>query len=822
MTYNIFSTHAPTGESATRVASTNEYSTFGRTIGYPNNFDLYTRHISDSDGSQAVVESRTTSELIGSRLYLHHRPLIASDGSITSITVSDGTIDTSYTNSTQAYIVFSSLPTADFTVSYVAVPDCDLSWSINKIQDSIMEIEQILGPTNDATYPGIRNLHLGLFDNPTGQTASGVAQNAVYLTHLDQNIVIASSDDATLKITRGASHTIQLGRQTDNIYCDVTGFLITQTNGSYTSTMIFGTKTGDKIYWKGSASGAGQLTIGGPEWTSMYSGVTFSTALTGSFYTGALLRVHGDAAFMGDVKAYGNITIVNATGTTSTVLGDWTIRDELFVYGVSHLIGDTEVNKLTVYEQEYISKDIIALNNGGNGGNGQSLVDNLDCSEVAWNYNTVISNYKPNTIISAPLNTNAKAPKKVTYRPWMSIGPSKLVGDVFSITGALNAAASSSGAHPNILQLLMNVGMVSGTYTTYGYGFQSGIWSPGMMDPGAMSIKMLDGQSQGLTAPIYGYTVEQTGTSTTLTRLNVFLPEAVSAPPQTNDKYMLYNPYSVEYNTITVTAGATPTFVVNASTTEPLAISFEDEVRIMTSNSSSSSLTTALVNSVSGLGGSPVTGIAYIFADSNYTDPENPPIFKARANPYRMPGQTAIGEVVASYDGATWSTLETISYRPKGIYDSAWIPMYSNLTITATSGRCTPGFSSASTAPLKVYFHHYLGSDIDIGKINADLYLGAYYTGSIAWNKTHTPMYSFFGQDSRVEQHGLSGSIIHVPLGAKRNSSAITERDASIFYLDSALIGIDISPGLAAAFPTGGVGTTATPQYLRLIVRKDN
>lgn len=816
MSYSIYSEHAPTGETSTRTISSNPYSSQGRVIGYPTTFDLYVRQISDVDGSQSVQESRKLTDLVGSRLYLHHRPLVNSDGTVTTVTVSDGTVDTTYTNSRQGYIVFSSLPTADFTVSYVAVPDCDVSWVINTLQDSVMEIEKVLGPTNDIAYPGVRNLKIGLFDSPADAVASGVLQNSVYLTHLDRDIVIASSDDPSLKITRGASHTIQLGRATDKVVLDVTGFTVQQSDGTKYSSIVLGAKTGDTITWKGSASGAGRMTIGGPEWSN-YSGVVFSTALTGSYYSGSMLRVHGDVAVMGNVKAVGNITIVNTTGTTSTVLGDWTVQDELFVNGISHLNGETQANDLEVNQYLYINKDLIALNNGGAGGAGQSLIDGLDCSEIAWNYTTVVKSKHNNSIVSAPMLTGYLRPKKVTIRPWMSLGPDKLVGDLFTITGQLNAAASNSGAHPNILQLLMNEGVVSGTYSTI--GTTSGTWSPGLVQPGNLWVKMLDGPAAGLSAPIYGYTVEQTG-GNNISRLNVFLPETFSSTPQTNNKYVLYNPGSVPYDFISTANGAAPTFSISATASNPLSISFEDSVRILTSTTPSYSMLTALQNSTSGFVGTVMTGVAYIFADSNGTDPENSPLFKARATPFRMNGQTPIGEVVATYSGSSWSVQETICYRPNGEYDSAWIPVYNNIAVSSTSGRCTPGFTSSSTAPMRVYFHHYLGGDVDLGKMSADLYLGSPSAIIPTWNQTATPLYSFFGQDGR-NSHGLSGCLVHVPLGAKRTSNPTSDRDASIFYLDSALIGVDISPALMAGFPLA-VGATIAPTYLRLVLNKNN
>lgn len=820
MAYDIFSTRAQTGESATTVVSTNPYSNQGRTIGFPNNLDLYTRQISDSDGSQSIVERRKLSDLIGSKLYLYHRPLISSNGTITTITVSDGVVDTSSTNSSQAYIVFSTLPSGDFTVSYSAAPDCDFSWVINTLKDSVMEIEGFIGPRNDLAYPGLRSATVATFDNPTDAQVSGVLPNAVTLSHLDRDITIASSDDAGLQVLRGTVHTIQVGRKTDLVIVDTTGFVITQSDGTLKTKIVLGSKTGDTINWKGTASGAGPLIVGGAEWASMYSGVKFSIPMTGSYYSGALLRVHGDSAFMGDVKAYGNITVINATGSTSTIMGDFTVQDELFVNGRSHLAGTVDVNDLVAALNITAEKDIIAGNVQGSGGGGQTLVDNLDCSEVALSYKYVTKSKHNNSVISAPLYTGLVAPKKNITRPWMTLDGNYTVGDIFSITGQLNAAASSSGAHPHILQLLLNVPIVSGTNTST-HGYHSGVWSKGMMQPGSMWIRMLDGPSQNLNSPIYGYNVEETGTVNTLTRLNVFLPDAVSSPPQTSNKYILYNPHSAQYNTITAAGGASPTFTINASTSEPVALSFEDGIRLITVTTTTYSMQTALEYSVSGWATTPRTGVAYIFADSNNTDPENIPIFKAKAVPMRMPGQTPVGEVVASTDGSTWTVLETISYRPNGHYDSAWIPIFNSNTAMATSGRCTPGLSTASTHNLKIYFNHYLGSDVDIGNISADLYLGAFHPGTIAFNQTNTPMYSFFGQDARVAI-GLSGSMMHVPLGAKRTTSAITDKDASIFYLDSAIIGVDISPNLLVGSPITGSTLNRTAEYLRLIVNKQN
>lgn len=813
---NTFSQHAPTGYSETQVVSPNEYTTAGREIGYPAKFDLYVTKIANSDGSTSIQESRTLTDLQGSRLYLYHRPLVNTDGTVTTITVSDGTLDTASTNARHGYVVFSSLPSAAFTVTYVAAPDCGTMWHINTVQDSVMEIEKILGPTNLTGYPGLRNLQFGIFDSPDDAVAENVAQNAVYLSHLDRNITIGSSEDPTIAATRGSSHNIRLGYKTDSLTIDVTGLVIHQTDLTKQLRLSLGDRTGDNVTYKGNFSGAGPLTIGGPEWPQ-YSGIVFSTALTGSFYSGAMLRVHGDAAFMGNVKAIGNITIVNTTGTTSTVLGDWTVHDELFVYGESHLYGTTNVNVLVADNSILYNGDMIAGNLAGAGGNGQSLVDNLDCSEVAWTYQTIASKIYPNSIVDGPIKTTATGPLKSISTVWGQIDASKLPGDHLVVTGRLNATAGPSGAHPAILQLLIDLPGVSGFF--YGTrGSYSGVWSPGLLDPGMSHIRMTNGVSQNTDMPIYSYTIEQTGLNN-ISRLNVFVPELPSAVPQTNDNFILYQPGNVPYEFIYSVGGTTPTFSVSGSPTYPVKIAFDTHVRVHDTQSSNVSMKTALEYSVSGAS-LPATGVCYIVADSRNTDPEDPPIFKARAVPFRNKEETIIGEVTARLSGTTWTILDTTSYRPNGFYDSSWIPVIQNTTVTAPSGRCIPGFMSSSTAPLRMYFAHDIGPDIDMTKISAELYLASPSSNLLSNNPNNVYTRSMFGQDVRTA-NGLSGMFMHVPLGAKRVSSPTSERDASIFYLDSRLIGVDLSPDLMDGFPTGTSSYTSVPTYMRLVVKRD-
>lgn len=801
----IFSNHAPTGESQKFIVSPNEYSSEGRNIGYPLKFSVYVNKISSADGSVSVSEPRTVDNIQGSRLYLYHRPLIQSDGTISTITVSDGTIDTSLTNARQGYIVFSSLPTADFTVSYSAASDCLTAWGLNTLQDDVMEIEQVLGVTNETGYPGLRNLGYGIFDTPLDSNLVDVAQRAVYLSHLNQDVTIASTDETSLTGTLGNAHTIQLGRELDTVVVDAVDFYVKQSNGTEFVNIHLGNKTGDFITWSGQLSGEGPITVGGPSW-SQYSGSMGGDVTTG-VYTNSMLRVNGDASFLGDVYAVGSITIVNLTGEISTVVGDFRVTDELTVVGQSHLIGATNTNRLDVQTNIYLDGNLVADNVNGAGGGGQTLVDNLDASEVAHTYRTVTRKVLPNTVLNGrPLLTQL-LPKQTFYTFAGTINYSNSPGDYYQLTGFATATAGPSGSYPNIIQMNFTdspLPIVSGS--AYPNGKLEGIWLESFMDPGALELYDIN---TGFKTPIFGYTVES-GDGSYVYKLNLFSPELNSSNRvQTNDSLLLYNKYARPYDFITAAGGASPTFTVFADTSYPLEIAFEDEVRKMTSSTSSISLSTALTASITGLS-NPATGVAYIFAKAE-PDPELAPSFKARCVPFRMPGETAIGEVVASYDGS-WSILDTTSYRPGAVYDSAWIPIMAD---AAYSGRVIDHTTTSTW-----FFSHNFGCDIDINRINAELYLGTHNaTLPKSWAQNQPLAHSMITSDVRAG-FNFSGLFTKIPLTNVNYSGSpefLSAREASLVYLDSRFIGIKLN-----GYFLEEIDNASSPANLRLVVRRDS
>ena len=804
---DIFSPHAPTGQSEKVIVSSNEYSSNGRNIGFPSKFSVYPNKLPASDGSQSVTETREVSDIVGNRLYLYHRPSINADNTITSFTLSDGTLDTSLTNARQSYVVFTSLPSSTFTISYLAVPDTSVMSYFNTLQDDMMEVQKVLGVTNETGYPGIRNLSFALFDTPADTNISGVAQRAVYLPHLSSDIYIGSSSDSNLTGTLGNSHNIQLGRYLDTVTLEGTTIHFQQSNGTRNCTIWLGNKTGDYIKYSGQISGEGPVTIGGPSWSN-YSG-TIGGTLSGAYYSGAMLRVNGDVAVLGSVQSVGSITVVNLTGEISTIYGDFTITDNLSVYGDSVFLSTTTFNNVTVQNDLTFNGDIVAGDSNGSGSNGQSLVDGLDASEVAHSYNIVIRKVLPNSILNGRRSSSMILGDRTGYTFAGLITGNKLCADNWQFTGFATATAGPSGSHPNIIQVNFtdyNIPIVSGTYSTTGVA--GGYWSPGMMDPGSIWIRDLNTSFE---SPIYGYSI-QSGNNTGLVKMNVYCPELVSSNRvQTNDSLLLFNPNNIQYNFLSAAGGASPTVAVYASSSDPFEVSFENEVRKMTSSSSNISLTTALTYSITGIGGTSPTGVAYVFA-TNKSDPESAPGFKVRNIPYRMPGETIIGEVTAKYTGSIWTILDTTSYRAGAIYDSSWIPLVSY----TGSGR-----SVGPTAENVVFFKHSLGADMDIYKTNVELYLAKYNTTRAqSWDQAQPFAYTMQTCDRRAGL-GFSGDFTKLQLTNTRYngaSSLSSARDASLAYIDGKYIGLELSSVFGYAFNSSGTA----PDYMRVIIRRDS
>ena len=331
-----------------------------------------------------------------------------------------------------------------------------------------------------------------------------------------------------------------------------------------------------------------------------------------------------------------------------------------------------------------------------------------------------------------------------------------------------------------------------------------------------LRIKMTNGTATGLDAPIYGYTVEETGTANNITRLNVFIPESFTPVPAGGDTFTLYNPGAVTHYSAVFNAGQNPYIDPIAFTNDPLVVSAETTVRKATLPSASINITNAILDSTSGQPAGTKTGTVYLFADCNGSDPELPPIFKARATPWPMNGQVPIAEATYTGDASYWSVTQQTCYRPNGYYDSAWIPILTRGAVVhpeATYGRVTPLLDGNGRET--IYFKHNLGTSIDLGNLNANLYLSTLPSEN-TYNQTHSNLYSAF-TSSNIQVIPLGGTSYIPAYPQTIPPSSIFSGLAEINYLDSTLIGIDINEASFTGFASSG-----TPKYLRLTLNKNN
>jgi hypothetical protein len=199
-------------------------------------------------------------------------------------------------------------------------------------------------------------------------------------------------------------------------------------------------------------------------------------------------------------------------------------------------------------------------------------------------------------------------------------------------------------------------------------------------------------------------------------------------------------------------------------------------------------------------------------------DIEANPTVVTRATPFRMPNETIIGEVVATgSDEFGWTIAETTSYRPGGLYDSAWIPIHSGAGTTPRithSGRVISNFEANATGN-QLFFNHNLGAGLNFSDVNTTLYLGSYGsrpTDEIHINKYRSSVQSMWGHDFRGPV-GLSGSFTSMSLN---KDSVANSPEASVFFMDGRVIGIQFTDNVLDA----PEGSDVKFDHLRLVMKR--
>lgn len=765
MTYNQFSSYALTGLSASvkNFVDNNSNSSNSEVSSYPNKFDIFVNKENSSIGSFSVTEQHTLDQINGTMLYLDHRPTVDVTGGVSAFVISDGgIIDPSQTDIYSSTVQFTVLPVASpFTVSYSASSDKVQDSHINAIQNTLMNVESVLGIKSTAGGQGTGLVSLPLVTNATisslseYQTLQTLLPNIVFPAHLSNNFKLGSTNVVGVP-GYGTGVTIYIGNNSaasrDSVVIDANSFTLSTTNGlagNPGGTYNIGTTTGDYVNMSGCLTVASQTTIG------LVGGAKGTVNMTvpgaaGAFYTGAMLRVHGGIWFGSGMSGNGSITFVTTTGQAVDVQGNL-LATTLDVSTTSQFHGaSTFLNTVTAqYPGQYTTNNDIVLNTKPN--LTPAKIDGLDPSYAQYAIDNPVVDCKIVSSVRPPIEIGNTTPYISGYKqhPVYGFKMYPIIGG-WAYTGLVAYEKAQTGSYKNIVLLNTNltaigINMQSGVASYSGVNIGNGTlnygdYCTGLFNPGDTYIEF-----KGLTAaddytyPIYYH--QSFINSNILTGINLYLAADDSALQNSiaGKKYRIYQPGNAPLNHLSgdFSTPSAPLGVVGNMSTDDYPSSslavITDKAWLGGSNVSnnnaqykkvSSTATVSLADALQkniGMTGSSLnaTGVAYIYIAGSETNStvESSLQLRASPTPYGIsttqvqngtpkltPGQhIPIGEIVATTnDGTSWTYVESASYRPDGMYDSCWIPLVdyrkTASQIPSSLGRCLPFYTSTASS----------------------------------------------------------------------------------------------------------------------------
>jgi len=539
MTYQTDSEHSPldstnTGEltaSIIRRVKGNPFHVNATDIGWPTYYDAWPNKTNDQMSSVNVTdETHTVSEVdqdSNNALYLNHRPKLGSN--ITIAGDATAVLDTGagVTDYTHGIVYFSTMPTGDFSVEYMADPDKYYGEFINQLQDGLHEIQNVLG-AGGTINEGIKNAEIWV-DSSSAELSVRLP-NKIHVRELTQDTAIKSADSDLV------GNTIQFGNGADNLYLK-------------SDSMQIGDDTGDIVQMDGIL----KLSPTGQSLNPAYSVADVTGEDTGDYDA---LKVFGDAFIGGDLRILGNQTTINIEQTVSTSV----VNDNWHVKGTTYL-GDNSDDILVVAgpatvtgaftqvgaagEDATFYHDIVLQNSGAT-----SLVDGLDPSYIA----AVQGYIRPAGPDWAGDCLNM-----------MSIG---ILTDSGASTGGIVSTASATAS--NAYEVVDTDATGTNTFLSAGDG--NGLYHPGRFDDGTWFLRVTSGVNIGDYVRVSSF---DTGSGTwTLTRSLSSVTEAGAA-------YEVVNPYLCESD---VLSGNSTTLTVRASTTTPVIGSNNGQIKIRQSN----------------------------------------------------------------------------------------------------------------------------------------------------------------------------------------------------------------------------------------------
>jgi hypothetical protein len=810
MGYEQYSQFAYTGNveaAKNRIANNSSDGIHSETVGFPNTFDIFVQKENASVGGFAVTEEHATADLNGTKLYLDHRLFADSTGGVGSITVSDGTIDPGTIDVFASSVEFTTLPTnTTFTATYTARSDKVQDSHLNSLQNAVMRMQTSLGLKNavGGIGTGIATLPLVTTFDPANQSVldalkQDIIPNIIMLQHLESNIKIGSTTNTNLDSFGGDGYTVQVGNpgagSADNI--KVSSNLL-EVNDTREGTLKYSMNTGDVVSFSGCTLFASQVTMGEAHaGQGVYQG-SVPTSVTG-FYSEAMLRVNGGIYFGNGMSGVGNIVFVTATGQKVDIVGNLEATD-LHVENTSLFDGVStfKAKASALYPGYYETNANIVLTDRASV---PTRIDGLDPSyaRVAIESDAqvpgVVSTYvRKGTDLSTDFQPYISGSKQ---HPVHKFEMYPIIGG-WMFTGAVSFAKAGFFSHKDVLLLQGDLKDVS----SFGNGY--GSYAPGLFSPSDTHIELDDGGDAKVSYPIYFHDVE-IGGGGIATGINVYInadDNIMVSPSIIGADYRLFQPSNAPVDhlrssgfptTPAVEFGvSSSSYYANSSTntaefkthaafvgpsvgSEP----FPTYKRLENNDTVSENILEALQRSIDheqivGEGGyaanttGNVFGIAYVYAGTDSRDGTKHDQVKLKASPSPWgiakaniwgsaglnmnPGQWAIvGEVVAyTTNGTSWTEVETVGYRPNGLYDSCWVPLVNyrdpNLTAPLDSipddlGRCLPlfgtnddasgpgGLFSTNEGDLNFWVEHNIGPVASLSEVSVRVFTASFPAG---------------------------------------------------------------------------------------------
>lgn len=681
MAYTSDSAHSPkvnSGDIDTGLISrvkNNPFHPTATAIGWPNTYDAFVTKTDDQQSSVSVTdETHIVAEVdtgSSNALYLEHRPKLGTTFTILGDTAA--TIDTGATDYTHGVIYFNAMPTGDFTVQYLADPDKYYGEYLTQIQDSIHEIQNLLG-AGGAINEGAKNAEYWL-DSVTGNIAARLG-NAVQIRSINRDIAIKSASTDT------TGHDITLGNSQDNVKINAATFDVYRgTTPGTNITVNLTDETGDDVFMAG-------LVHVSP------TGVTRNPAFNAAAVATGLTDATRDSGLYDAMRIYGNLYVAGRATflgpvdyQSGTITSQMTVVNDDFTVNGDTFLGDSSVDSTYIAGDLTISGGLTQVGAGGEDatfnrnivlGNtaGISTVDGLDPSYIAF----AQQHMRPSSPDWQGDCIN-QARMKITVEDDVETGGYESTTTDASYSADVLVDSGATGSS------LFNTAIG-------GSGFHYG----GRYDDGTWFAHILSGPDEGSIVRVASF---NTGNDTWV------LSRALSTSQAAGVSYRIQNPYFCNTDFLS----ATPTSItIVAATTYPVLGNVHGYIKKRTSNYANIAISTD------------DTHYVYMNLDPSTGMLEGPAEFNS--NTYGIPSDQSIlvGEVTRAGSAIT----DTTCYRPNLKYDSTWryistSPSGTELTSAAdnTFYHNLGGNFRKWDYNIKVYFAPNVGGAPDLTTVNA-------------------------------------------------------------------------------------------------------